>query len=806
MRKLSLISVLMMAISVVGCTSLNELTLDDFRDLLSGGNNTNYYSDEVVPSISIAYPSNNMTVLSTFELLGFAAGEKGIENVFVFVMKTNATIPTVIPAILEGDPNSKLVSYRATISVQNNGYFYIWAQLHDKEGEVVNSPQRIVYVSSSVVDYEPPLISISSPAAGYVGLMGSIQVMGTAYDVSGVSMVYVACGSVTNTIQYAGGSWSTVLSLGEGLKTITAWGKDNKNNIGGYVTRTITLTNAPGQEPFINVFQGSTPIVKGGAGYNFGSLLTNTRGPWISFTISNSGNNDLSVSAPQDNSTDYDISNASAKTLIPGQSTKFFIAFNPKGVGTKNATVTIINNDTDMNPFTFTVTGVGTNASGSVAPAIKVYYGSTLISQNAYTNNTFGSFMTNTNNVSPKVFKISNAGSAALSISSTSDDSIYFTTGNLNVPTLAPGASTNFTVSFKPSIAGIHIGKISINNNDVNPFQFYVKATATNAIDGTPPSFTTAPYATNITSSGLGIRAKINENGKIYFIVVSDGATAPSSANVKAGISYSGVTIRASGNVTASAGVLASLTASGLVTGTAYDVYVVAEDGAFNLQASPVKLDVTTSGGQQYTMVIDGTKDANWANAFSVNGTNTLAPVDIMKFYAANDGNNLYVAIDSSDPFASWNRNLLIYYQIDNTPSAGTPTLSGVETGFGSSDTYDANWKPTGALFFKIGGSESWKGTFARKVNTSGTGWDVIIAGATDKHGVSTDSMFVEGKFDLASMGLTAGKQIKFYLVVTHQWDNYCDSTLPMSFIPDSAINNASSHTPVSWTVNYTIR
>ncbi|NPV00301.1 MAG: choice-of-anchor D domain-containing protein [Brevinematales bacterium] len=805
MRKLSLISVLMIAISVIGCTSLNELTLDDFRDLLGSGNNTNYYSDEVVPSISIAYPTNNMTVLSTFELLGFAAGEKGIQNVFVFVMKTNATIPTVIPAVLEGDPNSKLVSYRATISVQNNGYFYVWAQLHDKEGEVVNAPQRIVYVSSSVVDTEPPLVSIQSPASGYVGLAGAIQVMGTAYDVSGVSMIYVACGSVTNTVNYAGGSWSTVLNLSDGQKTITAWGKDNQNNTGGYVTRTITLTNAPGQLPSINVYRGATPILNAGAGYNFGSMMTNIAGPWVPFKISNSGNNDLSVSAPQDNSLDYNISNANALVLTPGQSTVFYISFKPKSTGIKNMTVTIINNDSSKNPFTFTNTGQGTNAGGSAAPSIKVYYGGTLINGASYTNN-FGSFMTNGGvNVSPHVFKISNAGNAALSVSSTYDDSIYYATGNVTISNLLAGATTNFTVYFKPSISGIHIGKISINNNDVNPFEFYVKATATNAVDGTAPTFTTAPYSTNVTSSGLDIKAKINENGKIYYIVITNNATAPTANQIKAGINYGAVVVKASGNVTASANVLASLTASGLVTGTAYDVYVVAEDNAFNLN-TPVKLDITTSGGAQYTMVIDGTKDANWANAFSVMGTNTLAPLDISKFYVANDGANLYVAIDSDNTFTAWNRNLLIYYQIDNTPSAGSPTIAGVESHFGGSDTYDANWKPTGALFFKIGGSETWKGTFARKVNTSGTGWDVIIAGATDKHGVSTDDKFIEGKFDMASMGLTAGKQIKFYLVVTHQWNEYCDSTLPVSFVPDSDVNNVSSHTPVTWTVNYTIR
>ncbi|OHD55827.1 MAG: hypothetical protein A2Y33_14435 [Spirochaetes bacterium GWF1_51_8] len=803
MRKLSIVSLFLIALGVIGCTSLNDLTLDDFRDLIGDNNSTNFYSDDIVPSISIAYPTNNMTVQSTFELLGFAAGEKGIENVFVFVMKTNATVPTVIPAVIEGDGTNQLVTFRAAVSVLNNGYFYVWAQLHDKEGEVVNTPQRIVYVSSSVVDNEAPLITIQSPAANYVGISGSLQVSGTAYDVSGVSMIYVKIGSTTNTIPYEGGSWSTVFNLGDGQFTIEAWGKDNKNNSGGNVFRTVTLTNAPGLEPVITVYRGTSAINNGGAGYNFGSLLQNTSGPWISFTVSNAGNNDLTVSAPQDNSSDFEISNANANPLLPGQKKVFYMSFYPKSSGTKNATVTIINNDTDRNPFTFTVTGIGTNAGGVSAPDIKVYYGSAAVLNGHYTND-FGTFLTN-NGTGSKVFKISNAGNTNLVLSSVYENSVYYSCTFPSGYSLPAGASTNVNVQFSPSAAGIHWATLTINNNDENPFEFLMKATATNGIDAVPPTFTVSPYSANIASSSFDLKAAISENGKIYYIVITNGATAPSSLQVKNGINYGAVTVLKSGNVSVSASSLATMNITGLSSGADYDVYAVGEDGAFNVIASPVKVDVMTVGGQKYTMIIDGTKDANWANAFSVNGTNTLAPVDIMKLYAANDGTNLYLAVDSSDPLASWNRNLLVFFQIDDTLSAGTPSLSG-EAHFGSGDTWDANWKPTGAIFFKIGGSETWKGTFAHKVNTSGTGWDNIIVGATGNHGISADNLFVEGKFNLTSLSLSAGKKIKFYVVITHQWNEYSDSSLPMTYTPDSDVNNVSSHTPVIWTQNYTIK
>ncbi len=117
--------------------------------------------------------------------------------------------------------------------------------------------------------------------------------------------------------------------------------------------------------------------------------------------------------------------------------------------------------------------------------------------------------------------------------------------------------------------------------------------------DVTPPSFTSNyPSIANFTASGFDLFTNLNESGKTYFVVLPDGASAPSSSQVKNGQNASGVSVASgySGFIDVAAGSTEySTTLSGLNSGTDYDVYVVAEDAVPNLQNSPVKLEARTN-------------------------------------------------------------------------------------------------------------------------------------------------------------------------------------------------------------------
>ena len=113
--------------------------------------------------------------------------------------------------------------------------------------------------------------------------------------------------------------------------------------------------------------------------------------------------------------------------------------------------------------------------------------------------------------------------------------------------------------------------------------------------DVTPPDWTaTWPQADPLSTTSLTVRAKTNEVGTAFYVVLPDGATAPTSAQVKAGQDSGGSPVSASGSLALTANTEATVSVGSLSTGTAYDVYFVAQDVVPNVQLSPVKVDAST--------------------------------------------------------------------------------------------------------------------------------------------------------------------------------------------------------------------
>ena len=119
----------------------------------------------------------------------------------------------------------------------------------------------------------------------------------------------------------------------------------------------------------------------------------------------------------------------------------------------------------------------------------------------------------------------------------------------------------------------------------------------TTVADATAPTMVTGfPRAVSITDSSFTIEVQSSEAGLFYAVVLVDGAAAPTSAQVKSGLDAAGSSALASTNAVSitAASTTATATVASLAASTAYDVYIVAEDGSANLQASPVLVDVTT--------------------------------------------------------------------------------------------------------------------------------------------------------------------------------------------------------------------
>lgn len=85
------------------------------------------------------------------------------------------------------------------------------------------------------------------------------------------------------------------------------------------------------------------------------------------FTIFNTGSTDLSLTGSilvvldGVHAVDFEVIEQPSSPILPGESTTFQIQFDPSDLGIRYATVTIANNDSDENPYTFTIQGTGYN-------------------------------------------------------------------------------------------------------------------------------------------------------------------------------------------------------------------------------------------------------------------------------------------------------------------------------------------------------------------------------------------------------------------------------------------------------------
>ncbi|WP_067487315.1 DUF4347 domain-containing protein, partial [Dickeya sp. CSL RW240] len=161
------------------------------------------------------------------------------------------------------------------------------------------------------------------------------------------------------------------------------------------------------------------------------------------------------------------------------------------------------------------------------------------------------------------------------------DNSLFTITGNTlkvnNAATMTPGA---YSVRVQVS-----------DGTDT-----YQKVFSVTVSDDVRPTFDVAPAASNISGSGFDLSASLDEAGTIYYVIVADGASAPSVSQIIAGQNASGATAIGSGSqVVSGAPYTTTLSVTGLNGASSYDVYMVAKDSANNQILSATKVDVTTS-------------------------------------------------------------------------------------------------------------------------------------------------------------------------------------------------------------------
>ncbi len=142
--------------------------------------------------------------------------------------------------------------------------------------------------------------------------------------------------------------------------------------------------------PEINLQGNTTTILDGDTtpspvdATNFGSASVSGGTQVNTFTIQNSGSLNLNLTggAPYiviggANAADFTVTATPNATIGAGGSTTFDITFDPSALGTRTATVTIENDDSDENPYTFNIQGAGATAPGGVNSDLALWLKST---------------------------------------------------------------------------------------------------------------------------------------------------------------------------------------------------------------------------------------------------------------------------------------------------------------------------------------------------------------------------------------------------------------------------------------------
>lgn len=212
--------------------------------------------------------------------------------------------------------------------------------------------------------------------------------------------------------------------------------------------------------------------------FAFANAVTGTTGGIQTFTIQNTGGSNLTsivLSKTGNNQSDFTINTTGmVTTLAANASTTFTVTFAPSATGSRSATVQIASNDATQNPFRINVAGTGTVAP---APSLALFEGSGTGGNQRADNATAFTFAPVLVGLSDptQTFTIQNNGTADLiglnATVATADPSDYAVVTSGLASTLAPNATTSFTVTFSPATAGTRTAVVTLKGTGIADFR-----------------------------------------------------------------------------------------------------------------------------------------------------------------------------------------------------------------------------------------------------------------------------------------------------------------------------------------------
>lgn len=264
----------------------------------------------------------------------------------------------------------------------------------------------------------------------------------------------------------------------------------------------VSMTATLGSFPEINIQGAGNNIVNDPTFVNtpsatndtdFGNVDVTVGTNPNSFTIQNTGTGTLNLTGGPlvviggANPGDFTVTVNPSASIAASGSTNFTITFNPSASGTRTATVSIANDDSDENPYTFNIQGTGNTTFQEIniqGNGVDIADGDTTPATLDDTD--FGNVLESSGS-NANTFTIQNLGTlTSLNLTGASPYAIVsgahasdFTVTTIPSSTIAASSSTTFVITFDPSALGLRTATVTIANNDSdeNPFTFDIQGT-----------------------------------------------------------------------------------------------------------------------------------------------------------------------------------------------------------------------------------------------------------------------------------------------------------------------------------------
>jgi hypothetical protein len=323
-----------------------------------------------------------------------------------------------------------------------------------------NDPDENPYNVSLTGTGVAPDISASPNPANY----GDINV-GSYSDVT-ITVSNSGNGNlnITSTTISGAGASSFAIQSGGGAATVAPAGTRNivvrfsPAAIGAASATLAIASNDPDTDPYNVSLTGTgvAPDISASPNpANYGNVNVGTTAD-ITVVVSNDGTANLEISSTSISgagASSFSIqSGEGAATVAPGGTRNIVVRFSPVAIGAVSATLAIVSNDPDENPYNVSLTGTGVAPDISISPT-SANYGNVLVGENSSQSFT----VTNNGNESLNVSGTSIIGADATEFTITSGGGAFF---------LTPGGNRTINVQFQPSSAGSKSAALRINSND----------------------------------------------------------------------------------------------------------------------------------------------------------------------------------------------------------------------------------------------------------------------------------------------------------------------------------------------------